>query len=635
MYSTIGSNVNLTCDLNVERMYVLWLGPPNLATYAIGNETYEINDTIIRIIGNGQQKQHILQIVNMQDINEGLYKCTATEGENCFKVFTQKPPSNISIERSNKERIVFGIFNQQMNLTCDVETGKPPEMMRWEYENNTVTSGGPESLTYTFLSEYKHHLKTFMCIVFNNVTRTTLTAKVSLYLFFEPTVKMIPGGTINITEHDALLLECNYTSNDISNTSITWKSTSKGHFKHNVNKVLTIANITRSDEGQYTCLVSNSAGKSEDTVTVKVFYPPAVNITFEEKQSDRVFKCNAHGNPADYIFSEWEHRTEYGDHIRLLNDSGSGFIKLQNSSGETDRHHDQGIYTCRVSNGVLFNGNIIQSANFNFKPKGLPYFATSSHLIQYGIIGRETMLTFNVVSHQKIETVNVYKNDSVFIKDANFKTEYTKAEDIIYGSKVNVKGYKLFVPIEVGASEDFMMYTVSASNDCGQRNISIEIRSAIGGHGVENDIYDIQNNLAPAQVAQSNDPPVYSSIDRKHNLRIGQAVCYSVTKKKKPNSLGARYRHKGKQQEEAETDIEMSTSQAEDNDQLNYVDVCFEPKPVGHQFKIHGMDKKSEYVDIDFSKSIDVLPDNEKINETDEDFSGVEDIITMKKDMMF
>lgn len=66
-----------------------------------------------------------------------------------------------------------------------------------------------------------------------------------------------------------------------------------------------------------------------------------------------------------------------------------------------------------------------------------------------------------------------------------------------------------------------------------------------GGHGVENDIYDMQNNLAPDQVAQSNDPPVYSSIDRKYNLRIGQAVCYSVTKKKKPNPLGARYRNKG------------------------------------------------------------------------------------------
>lgn len=70
-------------------MYVIWLGPPNLEPYAIGNDANEINDTIIRIIAMEQQNQHILQIVNMQYINEGLYKCTATKGENCFKVFIQ------------------------------------------------------------------------------------------------------------------------------------------------------------------------------------------------------------------------------------------------------------------------------------------------------------------------------------------------------------------------------------------------------------------------------------------------------------------------------------------------------------------------------------------------------------------
>lgn len=58
---------------------------------------------------------------------------------------------------------------------------------------------------------------------------------------------------------------------------------------------------------------------------------------------------------------------------------------------------------------------------------------------------------------------------------------------------------------------------------------------------MENGGYEIQNNLAPDHAAQSNDQPVYSSIDRKHKLSIGQAVSYSVTKKaKKPNPLMGR-----------------------------------------------------------------------------------------------
>lgn len=152
---------------------------------------------------------------------------------------------------------------------------------------------------------------------------------------------------------------------------------------------------------------------------------------------------------------------------------------------------------------------------------------------------------------------------------------------------------------------------------------------------MENGIYDMQNNLAPDPAAQSNDPPVYSSIDRKHKLSICQAVSYSVTKKtKKTNPLTGRNRRRNKGEQQTETDFDMSTSQAEDNYQLNYVDVCFDPKPVGHHFEIHGMDKKSEYVDIDFSKSITILPDSEKMDSSDEDFSSVDDVIATKRDMM-
>lgn len=85
MYSTIGSAVNLTCNINVERTYLTWLGPPNLTAYAIGNETKDIQDSI-KIIGNEQRTLHILQIVKMQDKYEGLYKCVAVKGEECFRL---------------------------------------------------------------------------------------------------------------------------------------------------------------------------------------------------------------------------------------------------------------------------------------------------------------------------------------------------------------------------------------------------------------------------------------------------------------------------------------------------------------------------------------------------------------------
>lgn len=72
-----------------------------------------------------------------------------------------------------------------MNLTCSVETGKPAEAMRWEYGHTVVANGGPGSLTYIFTLNSSHHLQTFRCVAFNNVTTTALTETVTLYLYCE------------------------------------------------------------------------------------------------------------------------------------------------------------------------------------------------------------------------------------------------------------------------------------------------------------------------------------------------------------------------------------------------------------------------------------------------------------------
>lgn len=59
-------------------------------------------------------------------------------------------------------------------------------------------------------------------------------------------------------------------------------------------------------------------------------------------------------------------------------------------------------------------------------------------------------------------------------------------------------------------------------------------------------MYEMQNNIQQQQLGPENpEVPVYSSIDRRHHLSIGNAVSYSVTKNKKPNPLGCRMQQKG------------------------------------------------------------------------------------------
>lgn len=89
IYSTIGSTVNLTCNLDEDRMYVTWLGPPNLTIYATGNSVHKAKNSTIRILGSAEENIHILQILTMHESNQGLYKCTATEGNKAFQLFIQ------------------------------------------------------------------------------------------------------------------------------------------------------------------------------------------------------------------------------------------------------------------------------------------------------------------------------------------------------------------------------------------------------------------------------------------------------------------------------------------------------------------------------------------------------------------
>lgn len=97
-------------------------------------------------------------------------------------------------------------------------------------------------------------------------------------------MKINPGGTINVTEHKSLHLECYYTSNDNTSTRVFWNVALNGHTEQISNPVLKFDSITRYDAGQYTCLVSNLAGKTEDTVIVNVLCKYWYSINTSEKE---------------------------------------------------------------------------------------------------------------------------------------------------------------------------------------------------------------------------------------------------------------------------------------------------------------------------------------------------------------
>lgn len=84
-----------------------------------------------------------------------------------------------------------------------------------------------------------------------------------------------------------------------------------------------------------------------------------MNVT--EKEVARTLQCFAYGVPSKYTYSQWEHLSYFGEHIRYLNATTDGKVTLPQIANKIKRYQDNGIYICTVSNGVVdITGNSFQ-----------------------------------------------------------------------------------------------------------------------------------------------------------------------------------------------------------------------------------------------------------------------------------
>lgn len=65
-----------------------------------------------------------------------------------------------------------------------------------------------------------------------------------------------------------------------------------------------------------------------------------------------MLSCYGNGIPDNNTFYEWEHTSDYGDHVRFLNGSTNGSLLLPNSNGNKIEYQNNGYYKCTVSNGI-------------------------------------------------------------------------------------------------------------------------------------------------------------------------------------------------------------------------------------------------------------------------------------------
>lgn len=67
-------------------------------------------------------------------------------------------------------------------LSCSVESGNPPEDMKWVHNYSVLFFGGPKLLVYEFVLVVADHLQIYVCLANNSNIEDTVEYHVQLYV---------------------------------------------------------------------------------------------------------------------------------------------------------------------------------------------------------------------------------------------------------------------------------------------------------------------------------------------------------------------------------------------------------------------------------------------------------------------
>ncbi|CAC5399800.1 unnamed protein product [Mytilus coruscus] len=274
---------------------------------------------------------------------------------------------------------------------------------------------------------------------------------------------------MEIIEGQPLTIECKVNSYPHP-TQIKWRK--KSDVTNDVisaSSTLHINVMTRKDTGVYLCQVINSVGTGEKDIRIVVLYPPDLYIQYEnytQEEEERVLTCNANGVPEKYLFYEWEHKSDHGNHIRFLIGSQDGVLHLPTYNIKQMRYQDNGYYKCTVTNGITDSP---------------PIFVADNSKEIFGEYQKAVSMHVNVYSNPKYTILDIVDHSGHYItagKHIKIIKGYTSTTDMFHGTRIHLKGYKVTVNIERLTDEYLQDYTFRVKNEFGRSRHSITVRRA-------------------------------------------------------------------------------------------------------------------------------------------------------------
>ncbi|XP_071119905.1 limbic system-associated membrane protein-like [Mytilus edulis] len=394
---------------------------------------------------------------------------------------------DVCVQGWSKTSIVYFTSGNNVTLVCPLNTSV--ENITWR-KSNDIINDADNKINHMILNNEKYS------VLSNQSNRNMLHIRMANEdevgeYYCETTInkyikeeslqlvkKVTPNVSVLLTPNSTVYEGTNVTfecMHDVTSTTVVnWFK--NGYiipsFKTNLE---IIDSITRFDGGEYSCRVMGNKQTEYGfgKVSLNVLYSPDVVVI--DYDNGTLF-CNASGNPDEYTYGQWEHRSIINNQIRYLNGTENGHLHFTDLNSEP-RFYYNGIYTCFAENGVIRNDMLYQRGFQHIEFKGIP------QCLQY-LIFEDYIQAQSTEIFIKLYTVPIYDSFHWKTSTESITNISTKYDTTVTGSDFitmlydevafEIAVWKFSLVIYDLNQEDFDIYTLQVENKIG--NISCSVR---------------------------------------------------------------------------------------------------------------------------------------------------------------
>ncbi|KAG7243160.1 hypothetical protein INR49_016535 [Caranx melampygus] len=310
---SLGESKFFMCEVVGVAKHIDWFGP--------SGDRIEPNRPDITVTRNDESSS-TLTLYKAGTENAGTYKCVATNGD-------QQAESTVKVKIFQKITFTNAPSPQEFtegdnaNIICDVISSPPPTVL-WKYKGAKIQM--EKDVRFKVLSNNHLQIRGIKKTDEGSYTcEARLMARGEIDLrVIKVVVNVLPTirvwqSEVNATADvgQSAMLTC--AVDGYPEPMVTWTRNEvvlEAGEKYSFNEdgsEMTIMDVAKLDEGEYTCIAKNKAGESEQELSLRVFVKPKityiVNQSTSEMEEQVTLTCEASGDPTPTI--NWS----YGERV--------------------------------------------------------------------------------------------------------------------------------------------------------------------------------------------------------------------------------------------------------------------------------------------------------------------------------